>query len=174
MQQFFCASERKSIFLFVIFPQLGSCKYRCFYMNQVVGPSVFSTFTLQGLFSFFSFLFFCAHKNTQNAYKRTKIKNALIKHLWEKKSPIRFFAFSCFCLVASLCFQYFQCINGPSNKLVFVRICGSTFIGLEGPLYFYCSVICVLFFYLVVSLCFQCFLCFLLLFFVLFRPFLCV
>ena len=27
-------------------PQLFSCKYRCAYMNRVVGTSVFSTFTL--------------------------------------------------------------------------------------------------------------------------------
>ena len=46
-------------------PQLGSCKYRCAYMNLVVGTSVFSTFTLRGLFSFFYFLFFTRTKSTK-------------------------------------------------------------------------------------------------------------
>ena len=36
--------------------------------------------------------------------------------------------------------RQFRFLNGP-NKLVFVRMYGSTFTGLVGPPYFYCSVV---------------------------------
>ena len=45
---------------------------------------------------------FYNHKKAQNAYKRTKIKNALKKHLRGKKSLIPLFAFCAFAWV-SLC-----------------------------------------------------------------------
>ena len=47
------------------FPQLGSCKYSCAYMNLVLGKSVFSTFKLWGFFSFFYILFFTRTKSTK-------------------------------------------------------------------------------------------------------------
>ena len=39
-------------------------------MNRVVGTLVFSTFTLQGLFSFFYFLFFARTKSTKTQNKQ--------------------------------------------------------------------------------------------------------
>ena len=57
------------------FPQLGSCKYRCAYMNRVVGTSIFTTFTLQGLFSFFLFFSLCAQKAQKNTKRLQANKN---------------------------------------------------------------------------------------------------
>ena len=81
-------------------PQLGSCTYRCTYINLVVRT-----------FLFFLFSFLREHKKHANGYKRTKIKKAVFyalkKHLRGKKSLIHLFAFLCFlcfCLVAFLCF----------------------------------------------------------------------
>ena len=51
---------------------------------------------------------FCNHKNAQNAYKGTKIKNASKKHLRGKYSLIRLFAFSCLCPSAFVPFSTFD------------------------------------------------------------------
>ena len=58
------------------------------------------------------------HTKHKNVHKRSKIKKAAFyahkKHLRGKKSPIRLFAFLCFCLVASWCFWcfwYFWCVQ---------------------------------------------------------------
>ena len=56
-------------------PQLGSCKYRCAYMNRVVATSVFSTFTLQELFSFFILFSWCAQKAQENIKRLQANKN---------------------------------------------------------------------------------------------------
>ena len=92
------------------FSQLGSCKYRCAYMNRVVGTSYLLHLHCRD-FSLFFFSFLCAHKKhkkTQNVYKRTKIKKADKKHLRGKKSLV-YLRFFCFCLFASLCFLCFLC-----------------------------------------------------------------
>ena len=48
------------------------------------------------------------HKQkAQNAYKQTKIKNALKKHLRGKQSLIHLFAFLCFCLSVFVPFSAF-------------------------------------------------------------------
>ena len=60
------------------------------------------------------------HKKAQNAYKRTKIKMLLKKHLTGKQSLIHLFAFLCFCqsvfmpfsaISAFSAFQCFQCVR---------------------------------------------------------------
>ena len=69
-------------------PQLGWCKYRCAYMNRVVGTSVFSTFTLEGLFSFFIFFSLCAQKAQKNIKRlqANKNKKGAWKHLRGEKA----------------------------------------------------------------------------------------
>ena len=52
--------------------------------------------------------------------------------------------------------RQFSFLNGP-KKLVFVRMYGSTFTGLMGPTYFYCSLVA-----------FVCFLCFFMFFMLLY------
>ena len=47
------------------------------------------------------------HKNAQNVYKRTKIKNVHKKRLRGKKSLICLFMFLCFCLSVSVFFAHF-------------------------------------------------------------------
>ena len=54
--------------------------------------------------------------------------------------------------------RQFRFLNGP-NKLVFVRMYGSTFTGLVGPPYFYCSVVA-FFAFLCYFYLFYAFLCF--------------
>ena len=51
--------------------------------------------------------------------------------------------------------RQFRFLNGP-NKLVFVRMYGSTFTGLVGPPYFYCSIVA-FFAFLCFFLSFLCF-----------------
>ena len=89
-------------------PQLGSCKYRCAYINLVVGTSVSSAFTLWGLFSFFYFLFFartnlssflCPHKKHKNANKR--ISGFFPLDVFYAHKNDAFFVFVC--LYAFLC-----------------------------------------------------------------------
>ena len=81
-------------------PQLGSCTYRCTYINLVVRT-----------FLFFLFSFLREHKKHANGYKRTKIKKAVFyalkKHLRGKKLLIHLFAFLCFCAFAWLRFCAF-------------------------------------------------------------------
>ena len=54
--------------------------------------------------------------------------------------------------------RQFRFLNGPS-KLVFVRMYGSTFTGLVGPRYFYCSLVAC-FAFLCFFMFFYAFLCF--------------
>ena len=51
---------------------------------------------------------FHTYKKAQNAYKRTKIKNAPKKHLRGKQSLIRLFSFLCFCLSVFVPFSAFS------------------------------------------------------------------
>ena len=79
-------------------PELGSCKYRCAYMNLVVGTSVFSTSTLRGLFSFFCFLFFTRTKSTkQTVFILLKV---FMRALLVGFSLWRVFVYVCACVCA--------------------------------------------------------------------------
>ena len=66
-------------------------------MNRVVGTSVFSTFTLKGLFSFFIFFSFCVQKGQKNTKRlqANKNKKTVKKHL-RGKLLISLFAFCAF------------------------------------------------------------------------------
>ena len=48
------------------------------------------------------------HKKAENAYKRTKIKNAPKKHLRGKYSRIHLFVILCFCLSVFMLFSAFN------------------------------------------------------------------
>ena len=88
-------------------PQLGSCKYRCAFINLVVGTLVFSTLHC-GEFSLFSIFFSSRTQKTQNAHKRLKIKKVafyvLKNHLRGKSHLFAYLRLCAFCAFAWLRF----------------------------------------------------------------------